>query len=371
MTRSPEPPDPPAPPPAAPPAVSRFEYNLLRVLRFLLGHAPPDQAKPLLDAKFAAPPCLSPACVRLARETIAKGLVLRLVKAGGWRKEKFLRAAGPTDGRAWERTPLPDRKLAFTPHLLDVLIWLTAEKVGDTKEPWPRAPQELTAADELFFAVAFENLRDIPDLAPKVAANPAFRKNPLCWLTFPGDVSAPAPDIVPPAFDRYTTGLGAVILECLQPALAKLWTRSERAKGRIEDWKKMRQQGLAEFAALTNFLAAADKANRPDLARFVLRAAGAIFASGELSPEFWTGGLKDSRPQRLADRLETTRAALAVPRQLETLRGWDRKARTVGFFDEDYAASQLWKADWEAGRGDEVTARAHRVLEQLEPLRTA
>jgi hypothetical protein len=52
------------------------------------------------------------------------------------------------------------------------------------------------------------------------------------------------------------------------------------------------------------------------------------------------------------------------------LQRWERKARSVGYFDEDYQASQLWKADWEAADGDETAARAHRVLEQLEPLRT-
>ena len=53
--------------------------------------------------------------------------------------------------------------------------------------------------------------------------------------------------------------------------------RSERAKGQIGDWKRMRQQGRAEFAALTAFLAAAEKAARPDLARFVLQdARGAL-----------------------------------------------------------------------------------------------
>ena len=62
-----------------------------------------------------------------------------------------------------------------------------------------------------------------------------------------------------------------MILECLQPHLAQRWMRSERAKGQIGDWKRMRQQGRAEFAALQAFLEAADAAGRTDLARFVLR----------------------------------------------------------------------------------------------------
>jgi hypothetical protein len=159
-----------------------------------------------------------------------------------------------------------------------------------------------------------------------------------------------------------------VILECLQPHLAGRWTRSERSKGQIGDWKKMRQQGRAEFAALQAFLAAASAANRTDLARFVLATNAALFHA-DLTPVFWTGGLQGSGPPRLADRLDTQRAALAVPRQMEVLEDWQRRARAVGFFDEDYQASQMWKEDWEAARGDEVAARARQAVVMLEALR--
>ena len=75
-------------------------------------------------------------------------------------------------------------------------------------------------------------------------------------------------------------------------------------------------------------------------------------------------------PPRLADRLDTQRAALAVPRQMATLAEWQQKYRAVGYFDDDYAASQLWKQDWAAADGDRVAARARATVEQIEPLRT-
>src|SRR5436190_3550460 len=118
----------------------------------------------------------------------------------------------------------------------------------------------------------------------------------------------------------------------------------------------MRQQGQAEFAALQAYLKAADAAKRPDLARFVLRTNAAVLQS-DLTPVFWTGGLQGSGPQRLADRLETQRAALALPRQMEILEGWQERARNVGYFDEDYQATQTWKSDWEAANGDRGAAR--------------
>lgn len=352
-----------------PPAVPRFEYNLLRLLRFLLGHMPAEQAAVLVSARLPAPPCLSRTCVRLAQDTLAKGLVLHLVQSGGWRDDRHLRGGRPVGGRVWERLSLDVRRLDFSEHPLRFLIWLAAERVVDTKEPWDAPLNELTPGDELFFATAFDALGQIPEAAPVVAAKTAFRRNPLCWLYAPSAFAGDEP--VPPDFTPSMSGTRAAILECLQHALVRRWLHSERTKGQIGDWKTMRQQGRAEFSALSAFLSAAHAAGRPDLARFVLRAASALLlAPGELTPAFWTGGLQGHGPQRLADRLDTQRAALALPRLFDVLQGWDRKARVVGYFDEGYAASQLWKADWEAVRGDDAAVRARQVLDRLEPLRT-
>lgn len=364
-----EPPTTPPEPPG-PLGVSRFEYTLLRIARFLLGHMPAEQVAPLLYAKFTpAPPCLSRNCVHLVKDTLAKGLVLYLVRAGGWRRDRYLMGNQPVEGRAWDRHPLDARQLVFSRHPLAFLVWLTAEKPTDTQEAWDAPAGELTPADELFFALTFDALRPLADVVPSVAGKVAFRRNPLGWLFGPGDFAA-ADEPDPPPFGPWFQGTRAVILECLQPTLAQRWVRSERAKGQIGDWRRMRQQGAAEQATLSAYLAAAEAAARPDLARFVLWTASTILGGSDLAPSFWTGGLQGQGPPRLADRLETQRAALAVPRQLEALQRWDRRARSVGYWDEDYQASQLWKADWEAARGEAAAAHARRVLEQLEPLRT-
>ena len=54
---------------------------------------------------------------------------------------------------------------------------------------------------------------------------------------------------------------------------------------------------------------------------------------------------------------------------LPRLQQWERRARSVGFFDEGYHASQLWKADWERFEGDVLTERAQAVIRQLDPMR--
>ena len=80
--------------PSGPPAVSRFEYNLLRLLRFAVGHMPIEQALGLIAAKQVPPPCLSAVCVKLAEQTLATAGVLALVKGGGWRADTFLTGEG-------------------------------------------------------------------------------------------------------------------------------------------------------------------------------------------------------------------------------------------------------------------------------------
>ena len=50
------------------------------------------------------------------------------------------------------------------------------------------------------------------------------------------------------------------------------------------------------------------------------------------------------------------------------LQRWQRKARGVGYLDEGYAASQLWKTDLEHNGGEELAARAASLVRQIEPL---
>ncbi|MBM3983564.1 MAG: hypothetical protein FJ304_25490 [Planctomycetes bacterium] len=357
------------PEPDGPRQVSKFEFNLLRILRFVVGHFPADQGLQLVRTAVARPECLSAGAVELVKDTLGKASVLFLTRAGGWRNDKYLRNSQPTPGRVWDRIPLDERSLSFSRPVLDFLLWLTAEKVHESKQSWDAAPKALTPADELFFCLAFDATRSDPEVLAMLRKKDAFTRNPFCWITNPGDVADPdAAKPQPPDFAPLFTGQRAVLMECLQRHLENRWVRSERAKGQLGDWNKMRLQGVAEFAALSAFVKAADAARRTDLARFVLRTNAAILRS-DLTPVFWTGGLQGSGPGRLADRLATQRAALAVPRQMEALEAWQERARFVGYFDDDYAASQMWKLDWEAARGDDVARRARAAVEMLEPLR--
>ncbi|HLW63978.1 MAG TPA: hypothetical protein VKS79_01585, partial [Gemmataceae bacterium] len=110
----------------APLPVSRFEASLLRLLRSCLRYGPGDASPPTPAGKITAPKCLSPNCVHLVRDSLSKGCVLYLAKAGGWRRERHLQKGQPATGRLWERTAPEELGLSFTVQSLHFLVWLTA-----------------------------------------------------------------------------------------------------------------------------------------------------------------------------------------------------------------------------------------------------
>ena len=356
--------------PDAPAEVSRFEYNLLSIARFLLGHGSPDQAVRWLTQTFTpAPQCLTRTCINLLQDILSKGIVLELVHAGGWRNERFLRRGQPTLGRSWERLPLEERKLEFGPSSLEFVFWLTADKPSDDKLKWDANPSSMTPGDKLFLALALQTMQPFDEIVQVLVRKSAFHGNPLCWLMAPSLFGRRAEPRVPNFAPCFTPEMAGII-ESMQHYLTGCWVRSERAKGQLGDWRRMQNQGEAELQALNQFLEQAHAHGRPDLARFVLQAATMILANRP-TQSFWTGGLHGSGPPRLRDRLETQRLALALPRQLETMHDWDRQARSIGYFDEEYQASQLWKDDWERFNGNDAVQHVHHLLDQLEPLRTS
>jgi len=191
-------------------------------------------------------------------------------------------------------------------------------------------------------------------------------RNGLCRLMFPEDF-ADAP-LEGDEWRPWTSGVGSCILECLQRPLAVRWIETETAKERIKDAAWMRALGQRQARMLESFCAAMSAAGRWDLARFLLATAEAVLADNPTARR-WIGGL-NVETLRLADRVETYRAATALLRRLGELQRWEAEARTVGYFDEGYAASQLWKADWEHYQGDELCRRAEAIVRETEPLQS-
>src|SRR4051794_41176266 len=141
-------------------SVSRFEANLLRLLYYFLRREPAERALPLVEARIAAPPCLSRPAVRLVQDALAKGCTFLLAQRGGWRDERFLRNEVAVSGRLWQRTKPEDLGLKFSRHSLAFLIWITSVRPGDKDPTWGPEHDQLTPADLLLLFFAHEGLRE-------------------------------------------------------------------------------------------------------------------------------------------------------------------------------------------------------------------
>jgi hypothetical protein len=349
--------------------VSRFESHLLRILYYFLGREPPESGLRLVEAREQPPPCLSRAAVRLAGDALAKGCVHLLASRGGWRNDRFLRNGKAVEGRLWQRSPPADLALTFSRHSLDFLIWLTTARPGDKEPFWGPPHAELASGDHLLLYFAHQGLRGSADSlgAPEMRLRTPFVEHGLCRLAYPEDFAA-VPAGAGLEFDPWTNGVGAAILEAVQPELEARWVQVEGAKESIAEPERMRALGRSQERVLTVFLDAVEAANRLDLARFLLAAAARLLGP-PAGAEMWTRALQ-TRGLRLADRAATYQAALAFLRQLDRLQRWERRARSVGYFDDDYAASQLWKAAWEHYEGDVVCERARAIVRDLDPMRS-
>lgn len=350
--------------------VSRFEANLLRILYYFLRREPAERALPLVDHACEAPTCLSRAAVRLVQSALARGTVLLLGHRGAWRVERHLRGERGVEGRLWQRTRPEELGLSFSQHAMEFLIWITAAQPRDKKNPWQPAHEELTTGDLMLLFWAHEGLREAADSvgADVLRVRAPYNRHALCWLAYPEDFTE-VPEGVEPDFTPWMEGAGACILEALQPDLAQRWVEVEGRKERITNPQRMRALGVAQERVLRAFLDAAERAERRDLARFLLRAT-ALLLTDHASPAMWIGGLHTTG-LRLADRAAVYQASLAYVRQVERLRGWTRWARGIGYWDEGYHAAQLWKADWDTYGGDEAAGRAQTIVRLTDPLRQA
>jgi hypothetical protein len=342
--------------------ITRFEANLVRIVRFILGALPAAQAHPLIFQKCDRPRCLSRAAVALVQDTLAKGFVRLLARQGGWRRERFLRTNDIAVGRLWQRTPPVELGLHFSRHTLELLMWLTAEDPSNRKSRRPTAADAaLTAADAVVCYHVFAALLDTK-AAPGLATRLGFGQQTLCQLAYPGEfVNRPrdgAPD-----FSEWTKGVGGCILETMQHELKNRWVLLERSKCRISDWQRMKALGEAQEIVLEALLDALETAGRLDLVRFLLMVLDELLPEGVRAAS-WIAGLTTAGP-RLADRAATYGAALVVVRQLPRLQRWERQAKSVGYFDESYAASQLWKSDWEHYRGEQLCRRADALFREI------
>jgi hypothetical protein len=341
-------------------SVSRFEANLLGILQCLLQRAPRQRALQLIGELLPSP-CLSRMAVELIQDHLSKGCVWLLARTG-WRRERHLRDSQIQEGRLWARTPPEELALSFSRHSVEFLLWLAVGNSPEEKARWKPAAQDLASGDRLLLYWAFQALRDT-EVIKRLRRNECFTGDALCRLAFPEEFAHVE---TLPDWNPWTTGVGSCILEALQLPLSERWLQLESEKEQIVDCKRMRDLGRSQERVLRSFGDALTVAQRPDLARFLLRALSLLLRD-KPPVRRWIGNL-DVRTLRLADRLETYRAALALVKHSEALREWERQARLVSYFEDGYAASQLWKSDWEHFAGEEICEHGRRILGEIEPL---
>ena len=345
--------------------VNRFESNLLKILHGLLGRSPVEQTLPLLLHGLPAPHCLSRVALDLIQDTLNKGITGRVAR-GGWSQETFMQGERPRRGRLWHRWPTQQLAMHFSPRSLQLLIWLTSAKVDEAEPPrnW-NDKRPLSLGDRLLFLFAMQHLHNTT-CGPSLCRLAPFRHDALFQLAFAAEYAETTTG-EPPDFSPWLAPSGFAYLEALQSFLAQRWFETERDKSTIIRWQRLEAVGNHQTRILSAYLSALEAHGRRDLARFLLVSAGQLLAQPQLG-QTWFSQL-DVRGLRVADRMRVYRAGLAMLHQVLALEQWDRQARGISYLDEGYAASQLWKSDWERLSGQHLIEQAQTVIRDLAPLK--
>ncbi len=345
--------------------VSRFEANLLRILHGFFGRDSGDPVLKLVQTEMDCPPCLSRNAIALVEDTLQKGVPTYLARRGGWRRERFLRNGQIATGHLWNRTPPAQLGLMFSEHTLRFFMWITANHPNRPQQKFLPDESRLTTGDRLLFFLAYESLRG-SDVVQGLMDQPPFQNHPLLWLVYVSDLMECECDASQTGdFSAWMENQAACILESMQPLLAERWLLMERQKQRIPEPDLMRKLGDQQDRLLTGLFDAAESFQRQDLCRFFPHAMKRHLGESHSSAPPYN---LDLSHLRMAERAEIYQSAAVCFRQMARMDQWNRKARGIGFYDEGYAAAQLWKADWEQLDGDRLCAESQARLNALEPL---
>jgi hypothetical protein len=347
-----------------PRTVSTFESSLIRITRALVGRLSLAEALPLLLRRVPAPKCLSRDCVALVENTLAVGMTERLARLG-WQPQRSQRGEQVVSGRLWERWPGEARALEFSCQTLQWLIWLTSDNIADPEAAPRLKPDRFTLGDLVLRLQAMLVLNHTLGVGT-LLTQPGFRDHALIALLFP-ETRAEQRITGGVDFAPWVQPEGAWITETITPLLAQRWVRIEREKRQSADLAFIRLLSSTQQQVLDAFLDAVTRCGRWDLARWLLSAAGDVLrevpAHERYFPRFRTDGM------RMTERSMLYEQGLVLFRGLERLQEHHRQARSVGFHEEGYQASQLWKSDWERLHGDAICNQAGELVRQNLPLR--
>ncbi len=341
--------------------VSRFEANLLRILHCFMGHAEVELVLPAMIRHLRRPNCLSRDAVELVQQSLATGTVMLLTRGGAWSQQRHLRGGQIREGSLWQRTEPGDLGLQFSAASLEFLIWLTEANATQQMTAFVPQQKSLTVGDQFLMYRAVRALRDTT-LINKWYRNPFVRSNALIALTMP-EYFTEAKVIPTPDFQLWMTATGACVLEAMQDELARTWVMLERNKAKISRPGYMQHLGKAQETVLNGLFDAVEQHGRRDLCRFLLDTAKSLL-NAKSRREQWIQSL-DTTDLRIAERTEIYESASAFLRATKRLSQWHTESLAVGYFDEGYAESQLWKSLWESSDAADAVGHANRILKDL------
>lgn len=347
-----------------PRTVSRFEANLIRVTRALVGRLSLAEALPLLLRREKAPKCLSRDCVRLVEDTLATGFTERFARLG-WTIERHQRGHDVVTGRLWKRTRISDRTLAFSAESLRWLTWMTSDNFADPADKPKLNLANLQIGDRLLWLQTVFVLNHALGVGELMRLQ-GLREHALIALLFP-DLRAEQRVLDEVGFARWLRDDHAWAIEAFSGFLIDRWVRIEQAKRQSADLAQIRRVSAAQQQVLDAFLDHIARSGRWDLSLWMLTAAQTTLRAVPLGepyfPKLQTSGL------RMTERSMLYEQGLVLFRALERLRQHHADTQAIGFYDDEYQTSQLWKSEWERLHGDDICWQARELVQQSLPLR--
>lgn len=332
--------------------ISRAETNVLTLARVAVGIIPATDAMRLLVSGVSIPQKLGPTAREAISDTLSRGTVLSLARNGGWIP------AG--EKRLWERGPAP--KLEFTANVVRIFNWVLGTPLTEADPPALTIKGALTVAEDALMAQLLDRLRGT-GVEGTVARQPAFRKAPLTVLAHAGLMGREAALDPIPAIDVAAHG---VWIDGLRTLFARNWLHVEKLRRDITEPPVLSRIGKAQTDALDSFFAIINKAERHDLATFLIDAATQWVTPDRKGDDFTRSMAMDAP---LRERTDARRRSAAMLRALTTLREWDQQHRSVRFIDDGYDLAQRLVADWER-LGERGFQRAQELVAELDAIPT-